>query len=203
MRVFCKSWQTFTNTKASSSINQPRATHRIAVLSSHACVLYTAGKLLQIQKHHHQSTNREQHIASQCCHLMRVFCIRPANFYKYKSIINQPTESNTSHHSVVSHACVLWTACKLLQIQKHHHQSTNRTQHIVSQCCHLMRVFCIRLANFTNTKASSINQPSATHRITVLSLMRVFCIRLANFYKYNRIIINQPTGRNQTPKSPI
>jgi hypothetical protein len=50
-----------TNTKA-SSLNQPRATHRIAVLSSHACgfVLPLANSL-QIQKHHH-STNREQRI---------------------------------------------------------------------------------------------------------------------------------------------
>ena len=53
----------FTNTKASSSLDQQRATHRIAVLSSYACwfVLQLAN-FLQIQKHHH-STNRAQHIA--------------------------------------------------------------------------------------------------------------------------------------------
>jgi hypothetical protein len=55
----------FTNTKA-SSIHQQIATRRTAVLSSHACVLYTAYKL-----------------------------------YKYKSIINQPTDSNQNTESPI------------------------------------------------------------------------------------------------------
>jgi hypothetical protein len=38
--------------QCSASINRPRATHRMAVLSSHACVFVRDCKLLQIQKHH-------------------------------------------------------------------------------------------------------------------------------------------------------
>jgi hypothetical protein len=121
----------FTNTKA-SSINQPRATHRIAVLSSHACAFvcslqtFTNTKASSINqpsrarnprfyfvhariagtKPHFLTKkdaskigdsvlcNREQRIASQCFHLMRV---------------------------------LLYAACKLLQIQKPR-QSTNREQ---------------------------------------------------------------------------
>jgi hypothetical protein len=64
------------------------------------------------------------------------FVLQLANFYKYKRIITQPTESNASHRGVVI-LCV-WiciTACKL----------------------------------FTNTKASSLEQQRATHRIAVWS----------------------------------
>jgi hypothetical protein len=47
-----------------------------------------------------------------------------------------------------------------LQIQKHH-RSTNREQRIASQRCHIMCVVCITACKlFTNTKASSLNQPS-------------------------------------------
>jgi hypothetical protein len=85
-----------------------------------------------------------------------------------------------------------------LQIQEHH-QSTNRTQHIASQCCHLMRVFLdYSLQTFTKYKML-INQPMATHRIAVLSYhVCVFALQLANFYKY-KSITTQPTERSTSP----
>jgi hypothetical protein len=49
---FVRACKLFTNTKA-SSLNQPIATHRITVFSSHACVLYyKLANFLQIQTHH-------------------------------------------------------------------------------------------------------------------------------------------------------
>jgi hypothetical protein len=63
MRVFCiTACKRFTNTNTkASSLNLPIATHRIAVLSSHACgfVLQLAN-FLQIQKHHH--SNNKTHV---------------------------------------------------------------------------------------------------------------------------------------------
>jgi ACT domain-containing protein len=88
-------------------------------------------------------------------------------FYKYKSIINQPTESYVSHRRVVI-SCV-W--------------------------------FCKSLQTFTNTKASSINQPIAAHRIAVFSSHACgFCNSLQTFYKY-KSLITQPTESNATQRN--
>jgi hypothetical protein len=164
--------QTFTNTKA-SSLNQPRATHRIAALSSHACgfVLQLAN-FLQIQKPQY-STNREQRIvvfSSQACGQL-------ANFYKYKSLITQPTESNASHdsHRRVVISCVWFciTACKL----------------------------------FTNTKASSLNQPIASHRSVVISSVVISCVwfcitacKLLQIQTYSSLDQPRSTQRIASPR---
>jgi hypothetical protein len=193
----------FTNTKASSSLNQPRAMHRSAGIS---CVWFciTACKLLQIQKHHH-STNRTEHGIPDFISFMRArnsfsdqkrgiknrvfsalqpiatqriashrrvvisclcFCKQLANFYKYKSIRNRPTDSNASHRIAVfsSPACV----------------------------------FVNSLQTFTNTKPRPTDS-NASHRRVVISCL-CFCKQLANFYKYKSII--QSTNLSQRIASP-
>ncbi len=93
------------------------------VASSHACVFV-------LPKHQTRESNASHRVIS-CVW----FCNSLQTFYKYKSLITQPTESIASHRSVV-----------------------------ISRVC-----FLYSLQTFTNTKASSLNQPRATHRIASLS----------------------------------
>jgi hypothetical protein len=110
----------FTNTKA-SSLNQPRATHRIAALSSHVC-----GFVLQLAN---QSTESP---------------ILDASFWSENGV-SCSHERNKIGDSVI--------------------------------CCKL----------FTNTKASSLNQPRATHRIAALSShVCGFVLQLANFLQIQK-----------------
>jgi hypothetical protein len=93
------------------------------------------------------------------------FCIQLANFYKYNSIINQPTDSNASHRSVVI-ACVCFVY-SLPTFTNTTDSNASRRSVVIACVC-----FVYSLPTFTNTSyttASSINQPIATHRIAVLS----------------------------------
>jgi hypothetical protein len=151
-----------------------------------ACKLFTNTNLLQ--KHHHSNNKTQvtQRIAAQSTESP----IFDAHFWSENGVSSryernkigdsvlwhriavfssQPTESNASLRSVViSHACGFVRACKLLQIQKPHH-STNREQRIASMLSSHACVFETACKLFTNTKASSLNQQTSTHRIAVFS----------------------------------
>ncbi len=180
----------FTNTKA-SSLNQPRATHCIAVLSYQACVFIQLANFYKYKSIITQP-NREQRIASQCCHPMRVVLYYSLQtFYKYKSLVTQPTESIASYRSVVI-SCV-WFFIQLanfLQIQKHHHHSINREQRIASHRCHLMRVVLYYSLQTFYKYNSILTQPTdsnASHRIVVISCVCVCEPILQMFYKIQSI----------------